>query len=83
MAKQGRYSARNLVYGNTAENIQGEFINWGVNSSILLNNFYADASIVLSEDSRRNLVLNAEDGGEVVDAGSENQLVDDMVGPTN
>lgn len=74
--------ARNLVYGNSGENVQGEFINWGVDNSILLENYCTDASIVLTEDSGRNLVLNRENGGEVIDAGRENQLVDDMVAPT-
>lgn len=75
--------ARNLVYGNRGENVQGEFINWGVNSSILLENYCYDASIVLTEESSRNMVLNGDDGGEVLDAGRENQLVDDMVEPSD
>lgn len=51
----------NLVFGNTAENVGGDFIQWGVNNSILAYNKCEDSHITLTENARRNLVLTDED----------------------
>lgn len=51
----------NLIFGNTAENVGGDFIQWGVNNSILAHNMCEDSPITLTENARRNLVLTEED----------------------
>lgn len=51
----------NLLLGNEGKEIGGDFINWGVNESILAYNSCDDAPIQLTENAHRNLVLMDEE----------------------
>lgn len=52
---------RNLIYGNVGEEIDGDFIRWGCDRSILLTNHCLDAPIRLTEDAHMNFVLPSEE----------------------
>lgn len=64
----------NLIYGNEGKDIGGDFIQWGVDSSVLFGNECKEAPIHLTSNSRRNLVgRNMET--ELIDEGTNNVVI--------
>lgn len=64
---------RNIVVGNEGHDIEEDFIRWGVDFSILMDNDGGDARIHLTEESKRNMVFNDTDT-EIDDDGTNNLL---------
>lgn len=62
---------QNFVHGNEGKAINGDFVRWGVDSSLLLDNQCEDAPIRLTSDSNGNLVKNP-DGTKLIDDGKGN-----------
>lgn len=52
---------RNIVIGNSGENIDGDFIRWGVDNSLIANNRCEDSSIHLTQDAHRNFILTSDE----------------------
>lgn len=66
--------SQNLIYGNKGEGIDGDFIQWGVDSSMLFNNECKEAPVRLTSNSRQNLVgKNMET--ELIDEGTNNVVI--------
>lgn len=66
---------QNLVRGNRAEDVNGDFIRWGVDASLLLDNRCEDAAIHLTSDSDNNF---AERNGitELINESETNVITD-------
>lgn len=65
---------RNVVVGNSGQDIDGDFIHWGVDESLLANNECEDSSINLTQNAHKNMVLtNGEI--EVVSGWPEDNIV--------
>lgn len=63
---------KNLVKDNNANNIGGDFIHWGDDSSLILGNESDDAPIRLTNNSRWNFEKHAEGDVDVTDEGKNN-----------
>lgn len=60
---------KNLVKDNRADNIGGDFIHWGDDSSLILDNNCDDAPIRLTDNSKWNFERHVEGNVEVIDKG--------------
>lgn len=61
----------NFVQGNEGTAVDGDFIRWGVDSSLLFDNQCEDAPVRLTSDAKENLVKNPE-GTKLIDDGKGN-----------
>lgn len=65
---------QNLIYGNEGREIGGDFIQWGVDSSMLFDNRCEDAPIHLTSNSKQNLIGENEET-ELIDDGTNNVVI--------
>lgn len=65
---------QNLVRGTTGEDIEGDFIRWGVNASFLLDNRCTTSPIHLCSESGHNTIERNEET-EVIDEGDSNSPI--------
>lgn len=65
---------RNVVQGNIGEDVNGDFIRWGVNDSMLIGNSCEDGVIHLTQNSAGNFVTR-DDETNLQDEGQGNQII--------
>lgn len=68
--------ARNIVRNNIGKNIAGDFIQWGVNASLIIGNECEDSGLIFSEDSANNQLVADNEVRYIEDRGSGNRLLD-------
>lgn len=74
ISAEGGAGPKNIIHGNTGEDINQDFINCGVNRSLLMDNRCEDAPIRLNSNSRENTVIPHEDT-ELIDEGDDNIIL--------